>query len=74
MATMNEKVSNSTQHKGPRPRYRFCWWCSRKLQGHHHRTMRATVEAAGGESVIVHVVCSESMIREGGWEDLRGPD
>lgn len=37
------------------PRYRFCWACSRRLQGNFHRV--AIVE--GGLEVIVHADCAE---------------
>ncbi len=45
-----------------RPRYRFCWWCSRQLRGSSHRIMRGT----GGEAgVIVHCDCAGEMRAEG---------
>ncbi len=45
-----------------RPRYRFCWWCSRQLRGSSHRIMRGP----GGEAgVIVHCDCADEMRAEG---------
>jgi hypothetical protein len=51
------------------PKYRFCWWCSRKLQGNTHREMRSMIDRSS-PSVSVHVSCSESMLREGAWEGV----
>jgi hypothetical protein len=42
-----------------RPRYGFCWWCSAKLWGRHHRV----VKTHGGD-VTVHVECASTMVRE----------
>jgi len=38
-----------------KPRYRFCWECSRKLVGNIH----AEVQTPQGQSVIVHKDCAE---------------
>lgn len=43
-----------------RPRYRFCWECSRKLYGNAHREL----ETPAG-LVIVHMHCAEDMIKAG---------
>ena len=40
-----------------KPRYRFCWVCSRKLQANFHR-----VAIVDGHEVIVHAACAK---REG---------
>ncbi len=49
-----------------RPRYFFCWWCSRKLRGRSHVTMRSTASAnENGSDVSVHRACSWQMEREG---------
>jgi hypothetical protein len=58
-----------------RPRYRFCWWCSRQLHGNvFHATMRAVGAAAdGAQDVFVHRDCAYLMFREGGWEEVN-PD
>lgn len=37
-----------------KPRLRFCWVCSRKLQGNFHR-----VAIVDGREVIVHASCAE---------------
>jgi hypothetical protein len=39
--------------KPSRPRYRFCWSCSRQLHGNHHRV----VQVEGG-TAIVHAECA----------------
>ena len=56
--------------KNTRPRYIFCWWCSRQLRCKTmHVNMRSTVSAnANAGPVSVHLVCAETMEREGGWE------
>jgi hypothetical protein len=46
--------------KCERPKYNFCWWCSKKLWGRHHRV----VKAPNGD-VTVHVECAGTMVREG---------
>jgi hypothetical protein len=53
-----------------RPKYQFCWWCSRQLWGKRlHVTMRAAAHAEPTESaVLVHHACADEMQREGGWE------
>jgi hypothetical protein len=38
-----------------KPKYRFCWACSRQLQGNFHRV--AIIE--GGHEVPVHAECAE---------------
>lgn len=38
-----------------KPRYRFCWECSRQLVGNAH----AEVVTPQGQTVIVHKVCAE---------------
>lgn len=49
-----------------RPKYRFCWWCSRQLRGSSHRIMRGP----GGETgVIVHCDCAHEMRAEGWTEN-----
>lgn len=40
----------------PKPRYRFCWWCSHKLVGDHHAT-----RIVEGREVIVHVACAKAV-------------
>lgn len=40
--------------KAKRPRYRFCWWCSRQLHGNAHR-----VAIVDGREVIVHWACAK---------------
>ena len=37
-----------------RPRYRFCWWCSRQLQANYHREIEVD-----GHKVIVHADCAK---------------
>lgn len=37
-----------------KPKYRFCWACSRKLQANFHR-----VCVVDGREVIVHTACAE---------------
>lgn len=37
-----------------KPRYRFCWVCSRRLQANFHR-----VAIVDGLEVIVHAACAE---------------
>lgn len=56
--------------KNTRPKYIFCWWCSRQLQGKSiHVNMRSTESAnANAAPVSVHIVCAKTMQREGGWE------
>jgi hypothetical protein len=51
----------------PKPRYRFCWWCSNQLRGRHHRKLRATTALANPEPVIVHHDCADEMLIDGGW-------
>lgn len=41
--------------KMPRPRYRFCWWCSRQLQGNFHR-----IVVVDGIERIVHAACERA--------------
>ncbi len=51
-----------------RPRYFFCWWCSRRLRGRSHVIVRSTASANENMSpVIVHRACADQMQREG-WE------
>jgi hypothetical protein len=47
-----------TRHP-PAPRYPFCWWCSRKLQGNAHRLV-----VFGGVHHVVHVNCVKPMIAD----------
>lgn len=49
--------------KSTKPRYRFCWSCSRKFQGNHHRTVRLTDREA--DPVHVHAHCARAMIATG---------
>lgn len=51
-----------------RPKYRFCWWCSRQLRGRSHQTMCATAGTSKVAPVIVHFECAEEMGGEGGWQ------
>lgn len=53
-----------------RPKYIFCWWCSRQLRSKQlHTKMRPTAGASeSADVVIVHVTCAKDMEREGGWE------
>jgi ribosome-binding protein aMBF1 (putative translation factor) len=37
-----------------KPKYRFCWVCSRQLHGNFHR-----VAIADGHEVIVHADCAK---------------
>jgi hypothetical protein len=39
--------------KVPRPRYRFCWWCSRQLWGNVYRMV-----IVDGIDRIVHAACA----------------
>jgi hypothetical protein len=58
-----------------RPKYIFCWWCSRQLWGKRtHVTMRSTniVKISEVIEVIVHRACADDMEREGGWEEFIG--
>lgn len=51
-----------------RPKYYFCWWCSRQLWAKRaHITMRATGVANenNATTVTVHRVCSRVMEGEG---------
>jgi hypothetical protein len=63
--SINEENTMSTT---PKPRYRFCWWCSRQLRGRHHLILRATSALANTEPVIVHHGCADEMLHEGGWD------
>ncbi|HTR50279.1 MAG TPA: hypothetical protein VMJ10_06195 [Kofleriaceae bacterium] len=54
--------------KTPKPRYRFCWSCSRQLRGRHHKILRATTALANPEPVIVHHECANEMLDDGGWD------
>ena len=38
-----------------KPKYRFCWVCSRKLHANFHRV--AIIQ--GGHEVVVHADCAE---------------
>ncbi len=38
---------------GAKPRYRFCWWCSRQLYGRSH-----SVVIVDGREVTVHKSCA----------------
>nr|HEX4316244.1 hypothetical protein [Kofleriaceae bacterium] len=52
-----------------RPKYIFCWWCSKQLWGKRfHWTMRETGANENASAVLVHRSCGEEMEREGGWE------
>lgn len=42
----------------PRPRYRFCWECSRQLQGNAHR-----VVVVHGIERIVHAACAAEAVK-----------
>ena len=53
-----------------RPRYRFCWWCSRQLRGSSHRIMRGPGSETG---VIVHCDCADEMRTEGWAENDNAP-
>lgn len=44
----------TVKKKVPRPRYRFCWECSRQLQGNYHREVKVN-----GQPRIVHAACAE---------------
>jgi hypothetical protein len=58
-----------------RPKYRFCWWCSKQLWGNSHQVMRSRDSVNGvREEVSVHRCCAESMQREGGWEEASALD
>ena len=55
--------------KQTRPKYQFCWWCSRQLWSKRvHATMRSTAANANAAPVIVHRECAETMERERDWE------
>lgn len=61
---MSEIVSSNE-----RPKYHFCWWCSRQLLGkRRHVTMRAIGANDNTNDVHVHRSCAETMEREGAWE------
>ena len=45
--------------KAPEPRTKFCWWCSRKLQGREH----VVVTFPEGD-VCVHKACEEQTRAE----------
>ena len=49
--------SNSTQTK---PRYRFCWLCSKKLRGNFHVEYKID-----GHSRILHKVCWKDYVEDG---------
>lgn len=40
-----------------KPKYPFCWWCSRKLWGNVHRLV-----VVDGYEATVHVACVEAAI------------
>lgn len=42
----------------PRPRYRFCWECSRQLYGNAHR-----VVFVDGIERIVHAACAKEAVK-----------
>ena len=48
-----------------RPKYRFCWVCSRQLHGNFHR-----VAIVNDQFVIVHVDCAKNE----GLEVIEGAD
>jgi hypothetical protein len=43
-----------------RPKYRFCWSCSRQLYGNRHR-----LRMVHGNIVVLHVECAKEMERAG---------
>jgi hypothetical protein len=43
----------------PRPRYRFCWWCSRQLMSNVHHQ----VVIVDGLECIVHKSCADEATR-----------
>lgn len=55
-----------------RPKYYFCWWCSRQLWGKRlHVTMRASaIPDTNASAVIVHHSCAAEMEADGGWEHV----
>ena len=67
---MTRTQKDTHMNKFPRPRYRFCWWCSRQLRGRMHLNVRSTDMPMNVAPVIVHIQCAESMRDEGGWEEV----
>ena len=58
-----------------KPRYMFCWWCSRQLWGKRlHATMRPTGANENAPPVTVHRACGEQMEREGEWTSVADED
>ena len=54
--------------KTTRPKYYFCWWCSRQLWGKRsHVSMRSTASPnENAPDVLVHRSCADAMEREAG--------
>lgn len=54
-----------------KPRYIFCWWCSRQLWGKRsHVRMQRADSRADTSVAIVHRACSDQMMRDGEWQTV----
>ena len=53
------RTEDKPQKLLPKPKYNFCWWCSRKLVYGRYRKR----QLPEGE-VIIHISCNEDMRRQ----------